>query len=260
MANAAIAWSNLADLGTVVSSGAELLMPIARVLDPHVQVRFRSRSPVGYIIADLGESKSIDSVALLGMTTSAAATARVRLSTVDSSGAAGDAADSGVLADGGTYFDRNYGGLVYLLSAAVSCRYVRIDIDDGGQSYFEAGRLFAGARTQFEVNFSYGAERGRIDRSRTRETVGGQTLVWLDNGRRTIDVRFGTISESERWGFVETIDRDNGRHSDLLFIVDPESDNIARDTVFGLMTEIGPVGQPQYYAVFGKQYRVQERL
>lgn len=283
MDRAAIAWINLADSGawSVVSGGAAL--SIANLQDVHVQNRYRSTANLAALVCDLGSSKPIDTLALFGTTMaagtpggtfdsivvtfdsivvtfdsptpSAGGTARVRVSTADATGAAGDAYDSVTP----VAVDAKYNAYVVALASPVTGRYVRFDLSDASASYVEAGRAFIGLRTQFTYSFGYGWQKGRVDRSLKTKTRGGQTQVWRDNAYRTVDVTFSWVTPAQRDSVVEAIDIANGASTDILFMIDPTSSNLARDSIWGLITDITPVTQ-NFFDLYEKQYKIEERM
>jgi hypothetical protein len=253
MASAAIAYRNLADDALLTVSSQELSLPALNLQNAHVARRWRTLFASGNVTFDLGALVSLDTIGVFGMTMSSAGTIRARVSSVDPTGAAGDLYDSGVVA-----VDSDYNVHLSLLTVPVSGRYVRFDLADSG-SYVEAGRVFVGLRTSFGINFDYGWQRAYVDRSIRTKTRGGQTLVWHDNNYRTLDLTFGFLSVAERNGLVETIDRVNGQNTDVLFITDPESSNLARDSIWGLISNLSPVVQPMFDR-FSKQYQIEERL
>jgi len=260
MGNAAIAWQNLADAGILSASSQVLLMPVSLLQDPHVSRRWRSSVNSASFVCDLKSAQSIDSIGVFGGTESVAATARVRVSSTDSLGLAGDLADSGTLASVSTYFDANYGSIVYLLPSPVSGRYVRIDLSDPSASYVEAGRLFVGLRTQFTYNFTPAAQRAWVDRSVRSKTRGGQTQIWIDNAYRTLDLPFDFVTSAQRYGIVETIDRVVGQRADVLVIMDTDSTDLPRDSVWGMISNMTPVSMSALIDIFGKQFQIEERL
>jgi hypothetical protein len=247
---AAVVYNNLADAATVLASSQVVLAPAVNVQNEHVARKWRSITAADHLIADFGSLVSIDTVAAIGLT---AATMRVRLSTVDSSGAAGDAYDGGTDA-----VDQNYRAGIELLPSAVSARYLRVDFASGG-SYCEVGRLVAGVRSRFTYNFAYGWGRSWIDPSIRTKTRGGQTQISPETSYRTLDLNFEWLATADRHGFVEAIDRDNGLKTDVLFITDEDSASLARDSLWGLVAEMTPVSQP-YFGMFTKQLRIEERL
>lgn len=269
MANASILATNLADDGVVSADAEEDTMPASLLQVTHVRKRFRSSNPSVAILCDLGALADVDTVALLGLASSlgtrrekpsAAATVRLRISTVDATGAAGDALDTGVLASGSQWFDHAYGSLVWAGAAAVSGRYIRLDFADAGADYVEAGRLVAGERATFSANFRPGSGRGRTDLSRKTQTQGGQTLIERKARRRTLDLAFDWVTLADWEAIVEPIDRDSGVTEDILVILDAEADNVPQGAIWGLMADISPVSFAAIPDVFSKQYRIEERL
>lgn len=251
MASACIAFENLADSATLTTSSAELLLPVQQLtLTPHVARKWRSRGTSEWVLADLGSLTNLDTIGLFGTN---ATTYRVRVSSVDDSGLTGDLYDSGVHA-----VETDYFSLVTLIPSVVTGRYVRIDLTTTAE-YVEAGRLVISERTQFQYNFVKGWGRQWIDRSLSAKTRGGQTQINPDVKYRDVNVSFDFITESDRNGFVETIDRVNGKQKDILFIQNPSSTRLARDSIWGLISEPSAVVQT-YHNAFSKQYRIEERL
>jgi hypothetical protein len=248
---ACFAHENLADDAAVTASSQELLLPATNVQNPHVARKWRSLFTADSLIMNFGALVSIDTVALMGLT---ADTYRVRLSSVDSSGVAGDLYDSGTLSVNQTYLQA-----IALVTAPVSAQYLRIDLATSSTDYIEMGRVFAGVRTELEINFGYDWASTTTDRAIRAKTRGGQTQVFPDNCYRTLDVTFKFLTETERNGVVETIERSNGQHTDLLFVIDPDSTNLARDSVWGLISTTTPIVQP-IFDRFSKQYQIEERL
>ncbi|MDX3973307.1 hypothetical protein [Shinella sp.] len=245
---AAVVFDNLADEGMISASSSEILARPDRVQNEHVARRWRSLSAVDALVVDLGGLVTIDTASILGLT---AVTARCRVSTIDPDG--GDLFDSGVEA-----VSQAHRQAVFLLPAPVSARYVRFDLTSDAP-YVEAGRVVTGLRSTFAYNFAYGWGFSYVDLSRRTRTRGGQTQVNRDNRYRTLEVAFDFINKVDRYGFVDAIDRENGLSRDVLFVSDPESDDLARDTVWGLLSDTTPVIQP-YFDTFSKSYRIEERL
>ena len=260
MANASILSVNLADAGVVTADSEAEAMPASLLQVEHVRKRWRGDGPAAYVVCDLGALHDVDTVALLGMTVGDAATVRLRISTADATGAAGDALDTGVLTSASEWFDPDYGALVYAGAAVVSGRYVRIDLAETDALYLEAGRLVVGERITFEANFRPGSARGRNDLSRKTRTQGGQTLIERKARPRTLDLAFDWVTLAEWEAIVEPVDRDRGVTEDVLVILDAEGDNVPRDAVWGLLSDISPVAFTAIPDVFTKQYRLEERL
>lgn len=255
MARAAIAFNNLADLATLTPSSEQVTLPASNLQHPDIARKWRSVETVtAAVVADLLVTTSIDTVAMIGTIMSSAGQARLRISTSDSSGLAADLHDSGWVSVNSTY--NQY---IALLAAAVTGRYVRIDLSDVGADYVEAGRLFIGSRSQFSINFGYNWSITTTDRSTIGTSRGGQTLIWPANIFRSLDLPFEQISEADRNAFIETVERVNAAKTDVLFVIDPDSNNLAKDSVWGLIKGSAPIVNP-FPGLFSKQYKIEERL
>lgn len=251
MSAACIAYNNLADTATVTASTQALLMPASNLQNPHVARKWRSLLPTASVVFTLSAAASIDSFGIFGIN---AETIRIRVSAVDSTGAAGEIYDSGTHA-----VDAAYNSFIGLKTTPASARYVLIELTTTSADYVEAGRIFIGARTQFAISFGWSWERARVDRSIRAKTRGGQTQVNPDTLYRTLNVTFGFASDAEANGIIETIDRVNGLQTDVLFIIDPTSTNLPRDSYWGLIMENSPVVNSSF-GINSKQYKIEERL
>lgn len=268
MAKAAILYNNVADLGIVTTSSWVALAPPSMLQNAHTARRWVGASgATEYIILNLNTAdfpfKTIDTVGLFkcaGLVDDSlvdldvSAVTRVRVSSSDPTGVAGDLYDSGSQTGQITY-----GALVKLLPVAVNAATVRIDLSQGNCSALEAGRLVVGQRYGFGVNFAYGWSFGFNDLSRLKKSAAGQTFVDLDDRYRVLSVSFDFLSVTERYNIIQEIDRLNGISSDVLFISDTASDNLGRDSVWGLMQDTSPPTQPQF-DLYVKTFSIQERL
>lgn len=252
MAMAAIAYVNKADSASLTASSQLTLAPVTLVQNPHVGRKWRSTSNTANFVADMGNSL-IDTVSLEGLT---ATTARVRWSSVDATGVAGDIYDSGVQS-----VDQNYLRFVSVMPAGVATttgRYLRVDLTNPSLSYVEQGRLFAGLRTAFDAGVAFGWQRRWIDRSiKTRMRSGG-TQVFAEVPYAQIEATFEFVTDAERRSVVDLIDIVNGEHRDVLFLLDPASANLACDSVWGLITQLEPV-QHRAFDVYQRQYTIEQR-
>lgn len=265
MGNAAIAWVNLADAGTVRASTALTLTPAARLQDPHVARKWRAQgSAAEYVIVDLGALVPLDTVALLGVNLSAAGATRIRASDSDSSVVASILYDSDYGGPTAGRVDPRYGSLIHPLPSPVSARYVRVDLVEPALPYVEAGRVVVAARSQFSINFGFDWSRGWVDRSRKTEGRGGQIFVDADNAYRVLELSFDYLTQAERWAVLEDVDRVNGEHADVLFLTDPASTNLGRDSVWGLVEGLSAVRQQRAWKAglpaYAKSFKIRERL
>lgn len=267
MGNAAILYRNLADLATLTEANEALAMPVSLLQNPHVQKRYRGLDDQVSIYVDLLAISDINTVALLGTTVGDEARFRIYASTSDPTVATGQVLDTGwididsvAVTGGRAGFDPNYKSVVLLTTTILSPRYFRIDIEDLPASYVEAGRLVIGEAVEFTRNFLPGSTRGWRDLSRRQKTEGGQTLIQRRQKVRLFDLDFDSITETQRWDLIEEIDRENGTTDDVLMIEDVDSENLARDAVWGLMEEIPSVGRTAIPDVFTRRFAVEERL
>jgi hypothetical protein len=260
MANAALVLDNLALGAAVAASSQVLTMPASKLLTPHPSERWRSLSSADWFVVDAGISISGDTVMIGGLTCSADATLRLRMSSIDATGAAGDVFDSGAVSDGDPRFDVDYRSFVALLDAPAAWRYLRFDIADPGAAYVEAGFVLEGLREEMEVNFTPGGTVQYVDRSRVSPTSSGLTLVWTDNHFRRVDLSFPWVEETQRYGLIERLDRACGRRSNVLLITEPDASNLPRASFYGLMTDLTPVTFGVLFDLFGKQLRLDERI
>ncbi|MBR0855495.1 hypothetical protein [Bradyrhizobium liaoningense] len=150
-------------------------------------------------------------------------------------------------------------------SLPASWRYTRFDIADPDAAYVEAGGLVEGAREAFTYNFAPGDTIQHVDRSRVAPTSSGLTLIWDDNIFRRVSLSFNAVTTDQRKGMIERLDRIKGRKRNVLLMTDPDSDNLPRDSIYGLVTDQTPIAFSNAFAVdgkplFGKQLRIDERI
>jgi hypothetical protein len=268
LGNAAIAFDNLVDLlDTEIEANNWILQaPPTNLVNPHVGKKWRDNSTSTFVLASTSGLNSIDTVMLAGVAGTVAAgspTFRVRLSTVDPSGAAGNAHDSGSIT-GTPYFDADYGLFVYLLNTPVSARYTRVDITLSLTDYIEAGRMFVGLRNSFGVNFQAPWTRSPVRSSVDVVGIGGQTFVDPRRGYWRVGARFDFLSVEEREGFIDEIAIQivNNGHLDMLWIRDPSSNNLSRDSVWGYLESDLTATQNLYIdpALFSAEFNIRQRL
>ncbi len=245
MATARIGYVNKADSAALAVSSQVLLAPIGRLQDPHIGVRWQSLSGTDWFVVDLGSVQAIDCVRIMGLT---ATTARVRYATSDPT--VGDVADTGVRA-----VDQKL--LTVTDIRSVHARYVRVDLT--ASEFCAAGRVFVGELHPFGVNFAWGWSRKWVDPSDRKKTEGGQTRVNRREKYRVFSVAFDFLSDAEANGFADDIDRLNGLCDDVLFVADPDSNDLERDSIWGLLTDLSPVAQ-QFIDRWTKTYSIEQRL
>lgn len=257
MARIAIGYRNLADTGTMSASGYAGAMLPTMLQTAHVAERWRTLGTTAWFVCDLGSLRTVAAVAVMGLNLAATATFRVRYSTVDSTGAAGDADDTSTISNG---IDPAYGMAVHLRTAPITCRYVRVDFTDASQAYIEAGRL-AVLETLWQplTNFEYGWQWSYEDPSRQSRSWGGQTWVEAQAYYRMAEFTLPNVRHAERTGHVFPLQRLHGLRHDILVCRDTDTTNLGRDCIWGLMTRLLPLSNPRFNQ-FSHRISVAERL
>lgn len=69
---------------------------------------------------------------------------------------------------------------------------------------------------------------------------------------------FNSVIEDDLNGIVREVDRENGLSRDVLFVIDENSGEPDRDSVWGLIKDMSPPTQPNL-AYFAKRYAIEER-
>lgn len=261
MGNGVFAYRNLADAGMVTVSSCLTLTPPARLTAqfPIVAKKCRNQGENSWsIFVDLLSVQAADTVMLTGLNLGLFATARVRMSAIDSSVETGEVFDSGDLAGA---IDGVYGTLIVRSAAALDpARYVRVDVAQGGVPYIEAGRIFVGPSVEVTYNFAPGWSRDRIDHSKLTESEDGDVYVDRRRKRRSIDFSLDFLTEEEANGFVEDMSYRNGASDDVLFILDPESPNLGRDSYWGLLAGGQPIAAPFAIPdIYSRRFSIRER-
>lgn len=162
----AFLYDNLIRLGSgvgITAVSAVTGLGASNLLDPQPRVRARWLGTAAAVLVDLGGTRSIDCV-FIGSTTLGIAGSlifyRVRLSTTDATGAAGDAWDTGTTAaaTGPDY----QGNVVVIRSTTASGRYLLVELLDGSASQVDWGVLGAGQLWRMSRAQSYGFTEGRL--------------------------------------------------------------------------------------------------
>lgn len=161
MAGAFLYDNLLLSAASLVGPAAIPSAPVANLLNPQPRVRMRSIGTNAAVLVDFGGPRPVDCVALVGTTVTTGAIVRVRLSSADITGAAGDVWDSGLLA--ASTGDEAGGNVVVVRSAGpVSGRYLLVELADGALTVVDVGVVAAGSLWRLTRAQSYGNEEGRV--------------------------------------------------------------------------------------------------
>jgi hypothetical protein len=261
LGNAALGLSNYIDLTTTVltANAALATAPVTYLQNPHVGKKWRDNAVATFVSADLASARSIDAVMLAGVSGTNPAFI-VKLGTTSG---ASDVFTSGSVS-GLPYYDPDYQLFVYLLTAPLSARFVRVDISEAAVPYIEAGRWFVGLRNTFITNYQPTWTRNVVRNSQDVIGVGGQTYVDLRAGYTRQQAQFDFAEETEREGFIDDIFTaiKNQGHKDMLWVMNPDSTNLSRDCIWGyidgdLSTAQSLVTVPAFFSV---SFAMRQRL
>jgi hypothetical protein len=252
-----VLWANDADAGVLTASAAYSTLPVTYLQTPQLDQRWRTNDGAAsaWVVADLGSSLPVDLVGLLATNLGAAATARVRVSTADATGAAGNAYDSTTFSPD---LSPSYPHLVRALTAPVTGRYVRIDVADAGLTLFEAGRLVIGSMFRPAINFRTGYGLTVKDGSRVDESEGGQEWVERRVARRGVTLRFPAISAAEQRQHATPMQLQRGIAQDIGILLDTASAVPGEDFIWGLPQALAPV-RNVFFQRFDMEISVVER-
>jgi hypothetical protein len=251
---------------TLTTDSAVNSLPVQNLQDPVVAKKWRTGAVTSaYILADLGSTKSIGAVALLGHNLSASGTWRVRISTADATGAAGDAKDIAA-STAGVYPDtraasKRFGqpdGSAYAFFTPVSGRYLRLDLSDATLTYIQAGLVMAMNPWEPARGYSFGASWERADGRQVGISRGGQAYINRGPRQRRLRFSLNAMTQAQAWTYADELDRVAGQTDNVLVCLDVNSAYLDR------MTIVGPLEQsPMTWAAlptFRRDYAITQRL
>lgn len=243
MGKARIGWEKRIDTAVLTASAQAAGLGPARLQSADLADAWNAGTDSAWLLADFGAPVELDGTMLAGVNLTAAATRRIRVSTADATGAAGDALDTG---DGPAGVDPHYGLLVAPFAERVTGRYLRIDLADASLAELKAGRWWAGRLVAPARNFGFDWRRTVAEATARTETPGGQTHARRRPQRRGFALTFGFLTAAESETFAEALQRDVGLHDDLLVILDPDSASLGRDSLWGELAALDDVSNHRF--------------
>lgn len=249
-----IAGENLIDGASLTASSAVSGLGVDNLRSDDIQEVWRATSTTANVVADLGSSQSIGVVALNNTNAGATDSVRVRLSTVDSTGAAGDSYDSGTVA---TAVDQTYPIWLHFIEPEKSGRYLRIDLTQSSAP--EAGRMLVAPTWTPTHNFSFGWHPLWRDWSIRTASLGQNLFFDRRPRQRGFSFRLFGLTESEAGTHIEPINRLRGTSADILVCRNKDSSTLGKVTVWGPME--APIIYPQRHPdFFDAEFVVWNRL
>lgn len=217
---------NQFDRAAISASSAVASMPVTNLQDPQRTIMWRSTA-VGLQTIDItlaaGEGQT-QAFALVDHNLSLAGTVRLQAWS-DALGGASQVLDTTLQPYQPTYGygeqlygDGLYGGydiffnglsiadvravlrpiLMAQISPALNVRYWRVTISDVSLLYYQAGRVFLGPAWQPAVNFSWGSNKAREQRTRRVTARGGQYYGNPRTGRTQLQFNLDWLDDADR--------------------------------------------------------------
>ena len=258
MANLVLGYADRVRPGSLTGSSALATLPVANLQTQRLGQPWRGQPGVtsAWLVADFGAAKSIGAVLLAGTNLSPAATWRIRLSSSDASGAAGDVLDSGMVAAG---VDVRFRLALLVLATDRAGRYLRLDLADATLPWLEAGRLAALALWRPRRNFAFGLQRGLNDLSKVARGEAGDVFALRGAVQRTLTLSLQAVFRDELVADVEDLLRSAGLTDDVLVCLDPASGNLGFESIWGTMEQL-PAWEQLTHATSKGGVRVVERV
>lgn len=261
-----LSWVNhLKGAALAASSQAGALAAGNLVVD-HLSAKWRSGPGIAAELRfDLGVPKPVRVIGLFGTNLTATAQWTIRLSSSDAH--VGDLHDSGALANAGfvvvnTVLGRDFSQALLVLPAAITARYVAIDLADASvsaQNYIEAGAAWAGDLWQPTWTRSWGAMDGLTGEAQPNFAEGGAKYQVKRERRRLSQFSLDHLTDAERLDQVAKIDRLAGTVENVLLVTDPARPQQNQTAIFGTLTTLAPVTRRQVN-IGSRRYEVEERL
>jgi hypothetical protein len=227
---------NWAD-SSVITTGATAVgsLPASNLKTDDVRQLWRSTSLSGdAVIVDLSAQRTIGVVALINTSVDADDTIHVEISTSDPTGVDGDAYDSGVFAAGvNPVFPFNK--FVHFIEPAVTGRYIRIGA--ATTSPMQAGRLVVAPTWAPSRDMRPGFEPMWRDFSVRTRSLGGNEFIDVRPRQRGFRFTLFGLTEAEVQTQVDSLNRLRGVGRDILICRDKDSDDLGRDTIWGLLEQ-----------------------
>lgn len=235
----ALAWDDLLrrEGVTITASSARPAFPAPNVAaaQPSEVWRTATGTTSAYILADLGASRATAAVFAGNGNFSPSATWRIRISTADATGAAGNALDTGSVAMGFSAVARR----TFRLIGPASGRYVRIDFSDASLDFLELGSL-AVMGSVVRPTFGPSPDVGLLHRdfSIVRGGPDGQQRVRRGSRQEGIVIALPALTVTELVEAGLPLVRYAGVSDEIVLCLDPAATDVGTQTFYGLLEEV----------------------
>lgn len=261
MTNLLIGWTNRAKTGTLDASAAAARLGAYQAASDQGASSTAWQTPAattsGWISIDAGSGVTWRMLGIFRTNLTSAATSRIRIG--NDATFASNTIDTGVVsadvADG-------YGQHVHVLTAEITARYCRLDLDDAAnpQGFLNVPLLFAGPAWQPTHNWSPDSTESAIAEATVPTTRGGQVWPELRWRRRRRLVSLPLVTRAERWPQLAAMELHAVTGGNVLVVPSADGD-LGREPVFG-QVEVDAVGYTAAspYQFRGTRFAVTERL
>jgi hypothetical protein len=238
MGKMALCYNDVVRTATAITSDSEIAtLPAVNVGTLQIAEIWKTQPAItaAYLLIDLGASVSIGVVTMINTNQTATGTWRIRVSTADATGVAGNALDTGVINAG---VDIIYKKAVKVLTTPVTGRYLRLDLSDAAVTFISVGRV--AALTVFVPTYNYSPNAQLFYRDWSRRFNGDDGSAWAFRGSLQRGMLFSlpATTDAERTTHGEALIRATGMSQDMLIVRDQASTNLGRDSIWGLMEEM----------------------
>lgn len=236
---------------------------VDRLADAQPRHRMRLAGVSVQFTLDLGDVVPLDVFALISTTLISTSDVRVRASATDPTATGALVHDSGVL--GGVTDAKWFGQVVQVLTAPVSARYVRWDLNTPSGASIDVGLAPLGLLWRPARNYAYGAQKGRQDYgSRDGSARTGAMFTVRGNQARFQAFNLAALSPAEVDADVTEMDVAGGVAADVLWVPETTSAILARarDCIWGSFRQVGAPAPSTHdsYELMTRSYQMTERL
>jgi hypothetical protein len=220
------------DPAIVSASSAFSSLPSGNVKDDDIQKVWRATTTTAHLTIDTGISSTLGVAALINTSLRLTDATRVRASLIDSSVLTSLTYDSGDMESG---VDPKWRKFVHFPPIDTPYRYVRFDFTQVDLP--QVGRAVVGPVWAPTRDMSFGWERLWRDLSVRERSLGGNEFVDIRPRQRGYRFRIIGLTEEEAEDQVDELNRLRGIGRDVLICRNKDSNNLGRDTIWGLMEE-----------------------
>lgn len=227
----------VASAASIISAAANPAFPAANLatVQPGEVLRTSTGTTSASILVDFGAQVTFQAVLLYATNLTSSATWRVRLSTVDATGVAGNAYTSATLNAG---VSTEWGRALRIFPAPATGRYLLVDLTDTTLTFLEAGILRAMVAWNPSRGYKFGSLRSGRDWSKVPTGPNGQQWPLLGPVQRGVKFDLPLVSDAEWVSDGDALVRWAGTSRDVMVCLDSTATDLGRVTYYGLLEQV----------------------